>query len=126
MMATKAACELALRLTIPTIKFFHPAYDAIPLLDICGYDGNYKGINLRTALTVCGIVACNPTGYFSVEQHGNATEGLDNFVLAGTEYYYHVMHWPAGADGQEEEYLCYPICPSFEDWRYPFAAVMSP
>ncbi|KLU86319.1 hypothetical protein MAPG_05333 [Magnaporthiopsis poae ATCC 64411] len=96
------------------ICFAHPGYDgdfssfvflSLPRLD----DG---GVCYDTAITACGIIACNQwSGFFSVDKSGQRrVERPVDGILRDDEYYFHLP--TSGAEP-------YPVVPRFSDWSFP-------
>ncbi|KAL8382469.1 hypothetical protein RB595_006313 [Gaeumannomyces hyphopodioides] len=97
------------------IRFAHPGYDgefssvvflSLPRLD----DG---GVCYDTAITACGLVACNQwAGFFSTDKPGqHRIERPADGILRDDKYYFHL---PAGSGPGP-----YPIVPRFSDWVFP-------
>ncbi|KAJ8133019.1 hypothetical protein O1611_g604 [Lasiodiplodia mahajangana] len=110
------------------VAFFHPAYSdsAPPLLTLAAVDWFWdswgsrrkvRGIQYETALTACGIVACNRwDGYFAMkhEKRGEPVRWIpvyNSILRVGAEYtYYFIINSPN---------YRYPVVPSFDHWRFP-------
>lgn len=92
-----------------SVAFYHPGYSAyrnehtpspddyVAVNDLAAemfrlpaYD--YGGLHYGTALAACRIIACNKTGYLTMESpQGTRVQISWDYVLpAGTRYYYHL------------------------------------
>ncbi len=105
-----------------TIAFKHPGYPddfgQNVLLRLRAYDDTRGGLDLRTALIVCGILAGNRwDGYLTTARDDNES-GLntahvgDDDLLLHDEYYFYIPNHPKDA-------APYTIYRSFRDWSFP-------
>jgi hypothetical protein len=125
------------------IKFLHPAYDtAAEMFLLPAYDANGRGVEHRTALIACGIVACNEwRGYLTTSRSGTALSPALVPLLTDAVYYY-VVPMPDDEDNNDNDdnddaenddddgrrrrcsrgfagHYKYPLCPSFAHWSFP-------
>ncbi|KAL8408121.1 hypothetical protein RB594_006792 [Gaeumannomyces avenae] len=97
------------------IRFAHPGYDGVffsaIFLSLPRFDDG--GVCYDTAMTACGLVACNQwSGFFSTDKLGqHRIERPADGILRGDGYYFHLPT----ASGAEP----YPIVPRFSDWVFP-------
>ena len=100
------------------INFRHPGYNdelnQNVMLRLYGFDHDNGGVHHQTALTVCGILACNTwNGYFTETRGGNKVEPEDKPILEGRNYYY----FPSALESNDKE--PYAVFASFNDWTFP-------
>ena len=100
-----------------TIAIKHPYYldDFFQnvLMRLHAFDRLGGGLHYGTALIACGLVAGNIwNGYFTVDRDGPQITLIDDEVLLGKSYYFHV---PSSTENSSN----YAIFPSFEHWTFP-------
>jgi hypothetical protein len=83
----------------------------------------------ETALLACAIIACNAIdGFLSRDHTGLERLDLkDNPILLPAVYYFHVPSPDHDYDIQPQpqpqpQLYTYPVCVSFDHWRYPHDA----
>jgi hypothetical protein len=115
------------------ILFKHPAYqDQLgdnDLFSLWAWDSPSGGLCHETALLACAIIACNATdGFLSKDKTGLERLDLkDNPILLPAVYYFHVPSPDRVYDTQPQpqtqpQPYTYPVCVSFDHWRYPHDA----
>ncbi|KAL9124748.1 MAG: hypothetical protein Q9217_005958 [Psora testacea] len=105
------------------IEFRHPGYEGSAeqhtLLRLYGFDHEKGGIHHQTALTICGIIACNTwDGWLTDTRDGQRIELDDDSVLDKDFYYFHVPPSanPTTPEGKREPY---PVFACFNEWIFP-------
>jgi hypothetical protein len=116
--ADKPSAEPSPKLPEKSIRFYHPAYPTIHLLEFDCLDGGGTGFHFRTALTACSIVACNRAGFLTEAEDGRPIDQANDSLLRGEKYYYYAFGSSGGASVCERD-GSYPICPSFNHWQFP-------
>lgn len=118
----------------PNIDFVHPGYDgdftsaiflSLPRLDDCG-------VCFDTALTACGIIACNQwTGFFSTDKLGQSRvdRPRDGILRDHPYYYFHLPASGSESSGEPPSHTTspspYPIVACFSDWTFPHHALFT-
>ena len=103
------------------IRFRHPHYedndDDNIFLDLPAFDHEDGGLHHGTALTACGIIACNTwDGFLTETKNGTRVQEGHDDILMGSEYYFHN---PAFANNE----LPYPLFACFNDWLFPHGSL---
>src|SRR6266487_564593 len=108
-----------------TINFRHPAYpddfNQNILLTLYAFDHPDGGLHYGTAFLACALVAGNAwNGYFTTTVDGPKVVKEDDQLLREKNYYFHVAEdQQASSSSSPSQSSAYPICPSFEHWRFP-------
>ncbi len=101
------------------VGFYHPSYPNVALFRLRAF--GCVAVDYDLALAACKIVTNNKNGHLTTE-NGLAVPRPPNTMLTGDKYYYHVAPDEvvappdAATNGPTPPY---PICPSFNDWRFP-------
>lgn len=85
-----------------------------------GGGGGGWGVHHGTALRACSIIACNIDGFLSPTHLSTPPTvvpqlPLDSLLTADVYYFYPCL-W---VESQGQSGLDYPVCPTFQDWRFP-------
>lgn len=87
------------------IEFRHPGYEGNAeqqtLLRLYGFDYETGGIHHQTALTICGIIACNTWDGWLTDTRGGPRIGLDGDAVLDKDFYY--FHVPPSANPTTSE-----------------------